>query len=508
MSYRSPAAATARPVTMRIAAGLALPLTAALPGLWLHVSGTSVPPAAAAAGYAAAVIGAAFLLTWGTELAEIDLGEGLALALLALVAVLPEYAVDVVFAWLAGQDPATYAPLALANMTGANRLLIGVGWSVVALVAITAARRSRRAGQPVLGAHQPEVGGTTEAHGSGSEVGMGPDDEGGEARSAVRLQRVQVVELAYLAVASAYALTLPLRSSLTIIDTVILFAIFSAYLWRVRALEPQRQREPEQDPGPATDDDPTAAAPQPGAATDDSDDEADELFGPAAAVAQLPTRLRRIITVGMLAAAALIILAVAEPFAESLVATGEQLHVSQFLLVQWVAPLASETPEFIAVLLLALKLQSSAALGALISSKINQWTLLVGILPLVFALSAGSLTVLPIDPVQREELLLTAAQSVFAVALVVTGTLTRAGAWSLLGLFTAQFVAAWTAPADWAGTVRLTIAGVYLALGAALLAARRHHLTRVMRTGLWPTRARDWHSSSQPDGSTGAGGHR
>ena len=89
------------------------------------------------------MIGAAFLLTWGTELAEIDLGEGLALALLALIAVLPEYAVDVVFAWLAGQDPATYAPLALANMTGANRLLIGVGWSVVALVAITAGRAGR-----------------------------------------------------------------------------------------------------------------------------------------------------------------------------------------------------------------------------------------------------------------------------------------------------------------------------------------------------------------------------
>lgn len=78
----------------------------------------------------------------------------------------------------------------------------------------------------------------------------------------------------------------------------------------------------------------------------------------------------------------------------------------------------------------------------------------------------------------------------------------------MLGLFTAQFVAAWTAPADWAGTVRLTVAGVYLALGAALLAARSHHLTRVMRTGLWPPRALDGHSSSQPEGSTGTGRHR
>ncbi len=88
--------------------------------------------------------------------------------------------------------------------------------------------------------------------------------------------------------------------------------------------------------------------------------------------------------------AAGIIVSVAEPFADSLVSAGRQLHVNDFLLVQWVAPVASDTPEFIAVLLLAYRLHASAGLGALISSKINQWTILVGVLPLVFALSAGS----------------------------------------------------------------------------------------------------------------------
>ena len=446
---------------LRIAAGLGLPLLAVVPGLWLRVSGASVPPAVAAALFAAAVVGAAFLLTWGTELAEIDIGQGLALALLALIAVLPEYAVDVVFAWLAGQDPDRYAPLALANMTGANRLLIGVGWSVVALAALAAARRARRT-----------------ATGAGGSADTQEDATG----HAVQLHRVQVVELAYLAVASAYALTLPLRSTLTIVDAVILFAIFGAYLWRVRAVEHDPDSatgKGDRDPGKPDDD----------TGRQEEGEEESELFGPAAAVAQMSAKTRRVITVGMLAAAAAVILAVAEPFAQSLVATGEQLHVSQFLLVQWVAPLASETPEFIAVLLLALKLQSAAALGALISSKINQWTLLVGILPLVFAVSAGSMAGLPIDPVQREELLLTAAQSVFAVALVVTGRLTRTGAWSLLGLFTVQFVAAWTAPADLAGTVRLGIAAVYLVLGVGLLVVRRHHLVRVLRTGLRPPRS-------------------
>ena len=465
MSSATPPGATPDPSSgngtrrsgLRIAAGLGLPLLAALPGLWLRLGGASVPPAVAAAVFAAAVVGAAFLLTWGTELAEIDIGQGLALALLALIAVLPEYAVDVVFAWLAGQDPDRYAPLALANMTGANRLLIGVGWSVVALAALAAARRARRT-----------------ATGAGGSADTQDEPTDGHA---VQLHRVQVVELAYLAVASAYALTLPLRSTLTIVDAVILFAIFGAYLWRVRAVE----HEPDSATGDG-DSDPQEVDDDTG--REEEGEEESELFGPAAAVAQMPARARRVITVGMLAVAAAVILAVAEPFAQSLVATGEQLHVSQFLLVQWVAPLASETPEFIAVLLLALKLQSAAALGALISSKINQWTLLVGILPVVFAVSAGSMAGLPIDPVQREELLLTAAQSVFAVALVVTGRLTRTGAWSLLGLFTLQFVAAWTAPGDLAGTVRLSIAAVYLVLGVGLLVLRRRHLVRVLRTGL------------------------
>jgi cation:H+ antiporter len=78
---------------------------------------------------------------------------------------------------------------------------------------------------------------------------------------------------------------------------------------------------------------------------------------------------------------------------------------------------------------------------------------------------------------------------VFAVALVVTGRLTRTGAWALLGLFTAQFVAAWTAPAHLAGTVRLSMAAVYLVLGVGLLVVRRHHLGRVLRTGLRPPRS-------------------
>jgi cation:H+ antiporter len=103
--------------------------------LRLHLWRASVPVETVIFGLA--IVSAAFLLTWTAEAAERDVPRTLALAGLALIAVLPEYAVDVLFAWKAGQDP-SYASYATANMTGGNRLLVGVGWSMV--VAIFALR--------------------------------------------------------------------------------------------------------------------------------------------------------------------------------------------------------------------------------------------------------------------------------------------------------------------------------------------------------------------------------
>ena len=81
------------------------------------------------------VVGAAFQLSWSCELAEQDIPPAFALIILALIAVLPEYAVDLHFAWVAGIDPASgYLDYAVANMTGANRVLIGVGWSSLVFV--------------------------------------------------------------------------------------------------------------------------------------------------------------------------------------------------------------------------------------------------------------------------------------------------------------------------------------------------------------------------------------
>src|SRR5690606_4950726 len=90
--------------------------------------------------FGAAIVAAAFLLCWAAEAAHKDISGSLAIALLAFIAVLPEYAVDLYYAYRSGSDVA-YEQFAAANMTGSNRLLLGLGWPLVVLVALWVARR-------------------------------------------------------------------------------------------------------------------------------------------------------------------------------------------------------------------------------------------------------------------------------------------------------------------------------------------------------------------------------
>jgi cation:H+ antiporter len=137
--------------------------------------------------------------------------------------------------------------------------------------------------------------------------------------------------------------------------------------------------------------------------------------------------------------AAGVILASAEPFAHGLVETGEQFGVNKFLLVQWLAPLASEAPEMIIAILFVLRARPAAGLGTLVSSKVNQWSLLIASIPLVYAIAHGSLGGMHLDARQAEEITLTAAQSAFAIAVLANLQISRLEATGLLVLFLAQF---------------------------------------------------------------------
>jgi len=425
----------------RFPAQLPIAVAAALPGTYLGGAtylGLPHPefaPPLAALVYGIAIVGAAFVLSWAAEAAQVDVSAGLALAVLALLAVLPEYAVDAVFSWQAGaiyeaegtcppqEGGTTACALALANMTGANRVLVGVGWPLVVLVATLAVWHARR-------------------HGGG--------DSATTHSGCVQMPRSLSAEVVYLGIATLYSLTLPLRHTLTLLDAAILIAIFCAYAWRLA-------QAPAKEP---------------------------DLQGTSKWVGEMTKAPRRVTYGLMFLLAAIVILACAEHFAEGLVQTGEELGVDPFILVQWVAPLASEAPELIVACLFAWRLKAADSLGTLLSSKVNQWTLLVGTIPIVFAISAGTTDGLPLDAQQRVELLLTAAQSLFAVSILITLALTTRGALALFVLFAVQFFGSLLLDTEADQMLNLVLSGVYIALAVVQFVKQRQLLARTVRDGL------------------------
>jgi cation:H+ antiporter len=172
--------------------------------------------------------------------------------------------------------------------------------------------------------------------------------------------------------------------------------------------------------------------------------------------------------------------------------TGKALGINEFLLVQWLAPLASEAPEFTVAIMLTLRGQAGSALGSLLSAKLNQWTLLVGMIPGVYSLSARTLShPIPMGSLQMHEILLTAAQSLFAVMLLMKMRLTMMGSLVLFGLFAVQFLCpalgsflpdtVWKPGGD---QVHVTLSYVYLGLAAVVMLVNQYRAKQLcMGTG-------------------------
>ncbi len=391
MKAWSPKATLVRDYLLLIAATL-------LVGQWILVHGIlrlPLGPVAETVLPGLAIFGAAAILSWAAELAQLEISQALAIAFLALVAVLPEYAVDMYLAWQAAKDP-TYTAFAAANMTGANRLLIGMGWSVVLL-----------------------------AYWAKTRV------------SAVQVKPAQRLELLTLFVATCYAFVIPLKRTLSLVDTVFFLALFIVYIR-------QASQGHVEEPG---------------------------LAGPPERLALLPRTWRRVVTVLLFLIPAYAIFISAEPFANGLLHNARRLGVEEFILIQWVAPLASESPEFIVAIIFALRNNPTAGLGTLISSKVNQWTLLVGMLPLVYAISGAHVQPMMLDARQAEEMFLTAAQSVLGLVVLANMSFGLGEAVMLFALFILQFV--FPSP-----VIRTLLAFGYL--GVALLYLTR----RAFRTSL------------------------
>ena len=363
-----------------------------VPGLLVRLTGGASPYPLQLVAYGAAVTAAAFLLAWACEAAQVDVAHGLVLAVVAFVAILPEYVVEVHFA-VTGQ-----AELVTANLTGASRLLLGVA---VALPAVVALLPGRGVGVPA---------------------------------QALALPPQHRVELAVLAAAALWSLRGVFGGHLTLLDSAVLISLYVVYLRR----------------------------------TATSGGEAPPPMGVAAQLAALPHAERRRWAAGLMAYAALVILLTAVPFGDAVLGTGSLVGISPYLLLQWIVPLATETPELVVAFVLLTHGRGGQSIAVLLAGAVSQYTLALGTLPLAFAAGAGT-GPLPLAGRERVELLLTVGVAVYAVASLVSLRLSRGDSSIMLGLFAGQFLL----PGTW---TRLMFAVVFWAVAVDIAVAERRRL--------------------------------
>jgi cation:H+ antiporter len=388
--------------------------------------GTNIAPGMAVLVGGLAILGASFLLAWGAETAEKDVPTAFAIAVLAVLAVAPEYAVDAYYAWQAGADPgpSQAASLAIANMTGANRILIGIGWAGITLFTIY---RAKQAGDAAV------------------------EHRSGVLADVVTIDRDIATEIAFLLAATAYAFFIPLGGTIGIVDTIILVGLYVLYI----AIIIRGDVEAEE-----------------------------ETVGVPAYLQDYPKARRIAVVLFLFAFSGIIIYFAVHPFATGLEVLGTNLGIPEFFMIQWLAPLASESPELVVVAYLVNKARSTAGFNALISSKLNQWTLLIGTLAVVYSIAAGHIGGLPIDPKQVAEIWITAAQSFFALAILSDFEISAREAVALFVLFISQVLAefyviqTYTDPVQTTLSIRILYAYtvLYMILGVVLFVKHRENL--------------------------------
>jgi cation:H+ antiporter len=144
---------------------------------------------------------------------------------------------------------------------------------------------------------------------------------------------------------------------------------------------------------------------------------------------------------GLFLTGGLLIFFMAEPFLGSLLSVSLMLGVQPFVFVQWVAPFVSEFPEKVSAFYWARTIdRAPMALMNMVSSNINQWTLLAAMLPMVYSLSCGRPMPIVFDEQQKLELLMTIGQSLVGMMFLINMRLDWWEATVLFSLWGIQFV--------------------------------------------------------------------
>jgi len=324
-----------------------------------------------------AILLSAIAIAWAAESAQFFIAQGFALAILAWLQTLPEFAVEAVLAWH------QQVQFLLANLTGALRLLTGFGWPVIYFTAAMFQRR--RGGAPL---------------------------------KVIRLDEHHAVEVMGLAAPLLYMGAIAWKGSLTVYDSAGLILLYTAYLLIL-------SRMPPEDP-----------------------ETIEDLEAIPRKIVMSPRILRIAVISGLFLAGGILIYVAAEPFLASLLALSIAVGIPAFVFIQWVAPVVSEFPEMASTFYWARSVdRAPMALMNMVSSNINQWTLLTAMLPIVLSISVGTATPIVFDPEQRVELLLTLGQAVVGMTFLMNMQLAWYEAAIMFVFFWIPFVhSSWAKP--------------------------------------------------------------
>jgi cation:H+ antiporter len=373
-------------------------------GVLVHLASRFIPVQLTMVGLAVGVIGAAFLLGWAADAGEAVFHGGLVLAAVALATVLPELIIEVRFAFT------QQAELVTANLTGATRLLLTGAIAMPVAVAYVAYRRR-------------------------------------QAAAGFQLAAARRLELAILLIASIFAIQIVARGELTVVDGIVLLALYLLYARRV-------QGTPDEDPA---------------------------VVGVPAGLLSLPPGSRRPAVAALLFVAAAVIATIANPFADALLETGTSLGLDPYLLIQSIVPLATEAPEFVVVAVLVANRRPAQGLALFLAASVSQWTLATGVLPFAY-LAGGGGPGIALGGREQVEIVLTIAVTLFVVAALASRRPESIDAWLMLGVFAVE----WIYPTPF---VRIALAFVLLTYAIDLGCARRHDVRPLLRTALGRRRA-------------------
>ena len=343
-----------------------------------------------------AILVSSIMITWGAEAAQYFMAQGIALAILAVLQTLPEFAVEAVLAW---HQQTEYL---LANLTGALRLLTGLGWPLIYAAAATAYRRDLQAPMRVI-----------------------------------RLTEQQAIQVIGLLFGLVWEFVVWWKGSLGLMDAAVLLGVYVGYLLLMRRLPPEK---------PESLEDMEAIPRRIVTAPRGIRIAAILALFVAGGVGVFAVAQPFLEGLFALSASAGIPAFVFIAWVAPLVSEAPE-GISAFY---W----ARDYP------------RANTALMNLVSSNISQWTLMAAMLPVVYSVSVGHPAAIPMDALQSRELLMTLGQALLGGLLLLDLELEWWEAAALFVLWAVQVVFSILAPDSpihgWITVIYFTWAGIEL----------------------------------------------